>query len=224
MKKIIKYLVLLLLIPLTVAIGAVLLHDRQYAIVSLIIVLLTCVPFLISFERGRHPARRVVLLAVMVSLSVAGRFIFAPVPFFKPVTAMVVISAICFGSEFGFMTGALSAIVSNMYFGQGPWTPFQMFAWGLIGFFAGILSNPIKRNRLFLILYSAVSGVVYSLIMDIWTTLWADGAFNPDRFFASVVTSLPVMAVYVVSNVLFIIVLFPLFNKRIERLKDKYGV
>lgn len=123
------------------------------------------------------------MLAVMTALSVAGRFIFAPIPFFKPVTAMVVIAGMYFGAEFGFLTGALSAVISNFYFGQGAWTPFQMFSWGIIGFIAGILSSRLIRSKIILVIYGALAGVVYSLIMDIWTVLWMDGMFNPARFF-----------------------------------------
>ena len=213
-----------LAVPAVVIIGAAAFQDRYYSLISVLAAVLTCVPFFLSFERGSRPTRRIVMLAVMVALSVAGRFVFAPIPFFKPVTAMVIISALFFGSEFGFLTGALSALVSNMYFGQGPWTPFQMFAWGLIGFIAGLMSDPLKRSRILLAVYSAISGVVFSLIMDVWTTLWADGSFNLSRFTASVVSSLPIMLIYIVSNTIFVLALFPLFNKKIERLKLKYGI
>ena len=117
-----------------------------------------CVFHFISFEKGKNDARRIVIIAVMTALSVAGRFVFAPIPFFKPVTAIVIITAIYLGSEAGFITGAFSAVVSNFYFGQGPWTPFQMLAWGLIGFLAACLLKNLLRVRcclLFTALYRA---------------------------------------------------------------------
>ena len=80
----------------------------------------------------------------MVALSVTGRFI----PFFKPVTALTVLTAVYLGGEAGFLCGALSAVISNFWFGQGPWTPFQMLAWGMIGLFAGLLASPLKRSRI----------------------------------------------------------------------------
>ncbi len=222
-KSVLKYIFVLILIPALVIAGALIYPERSYAIVSLAVALLACVPFFISFEKTSS-TRRLVMLAVMTALSVAGRFIFAPIPFFKPVTAMVVIAGMYFGAEFGFLTGALSAVISNFYFGQGAWTPFQMFSWGIIGFFAGLLSSQLIRSKIILIIYGALAGVVYSLIMDIWTVLWMDGMFNPARFSAAVITALPVTLKYVISNIIFLIILAPLFGKKIERLKQKYGI
>ncbi len=222
-KSVLKYIFVLILIPALVIAGALVYPERSYAIVSLAVALLACVPFFISFEKTSS-TRRLVMLAVMTALSVAGRFIFAPIPFFKPVTAMVVIAGMYFGAEFGFLTGALSAVISNFYFGQGAWTPFQMFSWGIIGFIAGILSSQLVRSKIILIIYGALAGVVYSLIMDIWTVLWIDGMFNPARFSAAVITALPVTLKYVISNIIFLIILAPLFGKKIERLKQKYGI
>ncbi len=216
-----KFLFILGLIPLAIVFGIVFFPQRSYAFVSLIIVALACVPFFISFEKNSS-ARRIVLLAVMTSLSVAGRFIFAPIPFFKPVTAIVVISGMYFGCEFGFLTGALSALISNFYFGQGAWTPFQMFSWGIIGFIAGLVSNSLIRSKVILIIYAVFAGILYSLLMDIWTVLWMDGVFNPIRFYGAVVTALPVTAQYIISNIIFLLILTPLFGKKIERLKTKY--
>ena len=120
--------------------------------------------------------------------------------------------------------GALSAVVSNFYFGQGPWTPFQMISWGMIGLIAGLLSRYLKKLPI-LIVYGALSGVLFSLIMDIWTTVSIDnGAFSLGRFLAVTATSLPVTAVYAVSNVIFLIILAPFFGKKIERLKLRYGI
>lgn len=222
-KSVLKYIFVLILIPALVIAGALVYPERSYAIVSLAVALLACVPFFISFEKTSS-TRRLVMLAVMTALSVAGRFIFAPIPFFKPVTAMVVIAGMYFGAEFGFLTGALSAVISNFYFGQGAWTPFQMFSWGIIGFFAGILSSQLVRSKIILIIYGSLAGVIYSLIMDIWTVLWMDGMFNPARFSAAVITALPVTLKYVISNMIFLIILAPLFGKKIERLKQKYGI
>ncbi len=222
-KNVIKYLFILLLIPLIVIFGALMFPERGFALISCALIILACVPFFLSFEH-KKTTRRIVLLAVMTALSVAGRFIFAPIPFFKPVTAIVVISGMYFGAEFGFLTGALSSVISNFYFGQGAWTPFQMFSWGIIGFFAGLLSNQLIRSRIILILYSALAGVAYSFIMDVWTVMWMDGYFNITRFSAAVITALPITVEYIVSNVIFILILAPLFKNKIERLKTKYGI
>lgn len=222
-RKIIKYLITIILIPALIIAGAFVFPQRSFTYISLCVIFLACVPFFLSFEK-KTSTRRIVLLAVMTALSVAGRFIFAPLPFFKPVTAMVVIAGMYFGSEFGFLTGALSAVISNFYFGQGAWTPFQMFSWGIIGFVAGILSNPLIKSKVVLIIYAVFAGVAYSFLMDIWTVLWMDGAFNPARFIAAVGTAFPVTLEYIVSNIVFLLILAPMFGKKIERLKTKYGI
>ena len=224
MKKFLKYSVTILLIPLTIFLGVFLFGSRSYPIVAIIVALLACVPFFLSFEEHTTSTHKIVLLAVMTALSVAGRFMFAPIPFFKPVTAVVVISAMYFGSEFGFLTGALSAVISNFYFGQGPWTPLQMFSWGIIGFAAGLLAQPLIRSKIILVLYGAFSGLAYSVLMDVWTSMWAEGTFSLTRFIAAVGTALPITAIYAVSNVIFLLILTPLFGKKIERLKIKYGI
>lgn len=222
-RKIIKYLITIILIPALIIAGAFVFPQRSFTYISLCVIFLACVPFFLSFEK-KSSTRRIVLLAVMTALSVAGRFIFAPLPFFKPVTAMVVIAGMYFGSEVGFLTGALSAVISNFYFGQGAWTPFQMFSWGIIGFVAGILSNPLIKSKVVLIIYAVFAGVAYSFLMDIWTVLWMDGAFNPARFIAAVGTAFPVTLEYIVSNIVFLLILAPMFGKKIERLKTKYGI
>ena len=160
----------------------------------------------------------------MTALSVVGRVIFAPLPGFKPVTAFVIITAIYFGGDAGFITGALTAVISNFSFGQGPWTPFQMFAWGMLGLIGGRLSKWLRKSRIMLLLYGAVSGVIFSLLMDIWTVLWADGFFNHPRYAAAVVSSLPFMAIYAASNVVFLLVLERPIGKILDRIRTKYGI
>ena len=223
-KKVIKYLCVFLVAPLIVLCGVFFLGDRKYAFVSLALSVVACIPFFVSFEKGKNDARRIVIIAVMTALSVAGRFVFAPIPFFKPVTAIVIITAIYLGAEAGFITGAFSAVVSNFYFGQGPWTPFQMFAWGLIGFLAGLLAKKLLESKVLLIIFGALSGVAFSFIMDVWTTLWADGTFNIARFIASITTAAPFTVVYMVSNVIFLLLLTKPIGRKLQRLKTKYGI
>ena len=223
-KRIISFIILCVLVPAAVVAGALLFDERRYAWVILCVTLLSCLPMFISFERSSADAKRLVMIAVMTALSVAGRFLFAALPGFKPVTAMVVITAMYFGSEAGFMTGALSAVISNFYFGQGPWTPFQMLSWGLLGFIAGLIADPLRRSRVVLAIYAVISGVLYSLLMDIWSTLWADGYFNVSRYLAFVVSSAQFTLIYAVSNLVFLLLLARPIGKILGRIKTKYGI
>lgn len=216
--------VLLIGIPAAVFLGAVLFRQKYYAWLSLCVAVLSCVPFFARFEHRERSSKELTVLAVLIAVSSAGRFIFAWLPGFKPVTAVTVAAAICLGKEAGFVVGSLSAVVSNFYFGQGPWTPFQMFAWGLIGFLAGLFAKPLGRSKILLGLSGVLAGVLYSLTMDVWTTLWADGAFNPVRYAAAVISALPVTAEYAVSNVIFLLLLSKPIGEKLERLKTKYGL
>lgn len=223
-KKILTYVVLCILIPAVVIGGAILCKDRQYAWISLCVAILSCIPFFLRFERREADTKRLILIACMTALSVLGRIVFAPVPAFKPVTAMVVITAMYFGCEAGFLTGSLSAVISNFYFGQGPWTPFQMFSWGIVGLLAGLIAEPLKKSRLALALYGIASGVLYSFLMDIWTVLWENGSFQLSRYLAALVSAIPFTAVYAVSNVVFLLLFARPIGKILERLKAKYAL
>jgi energy-coupling factor transport system substrate-specific component len=222
-KKILKY-TAFAAVPAVIALGAVVFGDRSYAFVSLCVALLACLPFALTFEHKRYDTRRLIIVAVMTALSAAGRFIFAALPGFKPVTAIIVITAVWFGPETGFMTGALSAVISNFYFGQGPWTPFQMLAWGLIGLVAGLICNLLRSRRIYLLSYGAAAGVAFSLIMDVWTVLWQSGGFNAGLYSAAIITALPSMAVYAISNVVFLFFLAGPLGRKFERMKIKYGI
>lgn len=224
MKRWISVVVLCVLIPVVVIGGALLFREKQYAWISLCVVLLACIPFFLRFERSDADAKRMILLAVLAALSVLGRILFTPIPGFKPVTAMVVITAMYFGGEAGFLTGALSAVVSNFWFGQGPWTPFQMFAWGTVGFIGGLLAGPLKKSRIALAVYGILSGVLYSFLMDIWTVLWADGYFNFSRYLAALLSAIPTTVTYAVSNVVFLELLARPIGKILDRIKTKYAL
>ena len=121
-------------------------------LIGLLFLIVSAIPFFLVFDKKKPQARDMVPIAVMAAIAVVGRTVFEiiPLPNFKPCSAIIIITAVSFGPEAGFLTGALTALVSNFIFGQGPWTPFQMLAWGLIGLFAGYLSAPLKKSRLLL--------------------------------------------------------------------------
>lgn len=223
-KKIVKYALMLVCIPLILLLGATVFKEKQYAFVSLAVVILSFVPFFMSFEKKDTSTRELIVIAVMTALSVAGRFLFAVLPGFKPVTAIVVITAVFFGGEAGFLTGALSAFISNFYFGQGPWTPFQMFVWGMLGLLAGLMAKPLKQNKLLLAVYGVFAGAAYSLLMDVWSVLWYDNAFHLNLYMTAIAAALPFTVEYAVSNVVFLLLLVKPIGEKLERIKVKYGL
>lgn len=112
---------------------------RHYYLISLAIICVALAVFALRFEGRKPRAREVVVIAVLVALAVAGRAAFFMVPQFKPVAALVIIAGVALGAETGFLVGVLSGFVSNFVFGQGPWTPFQMIGFGLLGLLAGLV-------------------------------------------------------------------------------------
>ena len=219
-----ELLLVLAAVPLCVAAGSLLFADRRYMLVAAVIALISCLLFFLSFEGRDTGTKKLVLISAMTALSVAGRFLFSPIPFFKPVTAIVIICGVNLGCEAGFLCGSLSAFISNFLFMQGPWTPFQMFIWGAIGFFAGLLSKPLKSSPVLLLSYGALSGILYSAFMDIWTTVWFDGTFLFSRYAAAAVAAIPVTIVYIFSNIVFLFALSGPIGKKLERVRTKYGL
>lgn len=223
-KRILSLLIVLIGIPAVILLGATVFSGVKYVYFTLIVSALSLAPFLISFEKKEHTVTYLVLIGVLTTLSVIGRLLFSVVPAFKPVSAMVVIAAMYFGPEAGFLTGALSALLSNFYFGQGPWTVFQMAAWGLIGFFSGLLAHKLKTNRIFLLFWGAVAGVAYSMLMDIWDAIFADGTVMLSRYLSFLVSSAGFTVMYAVSNVVFLLLLAKPIGKMLERIQTKYGI
>ena len=222
-KKIFPVIIYLIIIPLVAIFGYFLFKNKNYNLISLIICILSLIPFFLHFEARRTSARELVIIGVMVGLATVGRIIFGAIPGFKPITAFVIIAGVAFGGEAGFIVGALSAFLSNMFFGQGTWTPFQMLSWGLIGFLSGFFRlKETKFNLVLLIIIGVIGGVLYSVLMDFYTTISVDHAFSFARYLFFVSNSLLFMALYAISNVIFLIILYFPLTKKLKRLKEKY--
>jgi energy-coupling factor transport system substrate-specific component len=220
LRKILGFIIPFILIPCVIFIGVSLFDNKKYIFISFFIALLTVCLFITGFEKKKTGTRRLILVSIMIALSVVGRFI----PFFKPVTALTIISAMYLGGESGFMVGSLSALLSNFYFGQGPWTPFQMLAWGLLGLVAGFLAKPLKANKIFLLIFGVISGIIFSIIMDVWMAISYSDTLNFQFFLSSFITAIPHTVLYSVSNFIFLLILSKPFGEKLERIKVKYGV
>ncbi len=219
-RDIVKITVPFLIIPLLAVIGSAAMFEKRHIIISLAVAAFSLLLFSAGFEQKTTGSRRMVIVAVMTALCIVGRFI----PFFKPVTAITIITAVYLGSEAGFLTGALAAFLSNFYFGQGPWTPFQMLAWGLIGLIAGYLSKPLKKHRWLLLFFGVFTGICYSFTMDIWTVIWYDGSFRLELYFSALIAAIPHTVVYALSDFIFLFLLSKPIGEKLERIKIKYGI
>lgn len=224
MKKWFSAALVFLCVPLILWLGFTVFRGKEYAFCSMACALLSCGVFFLSFEKRQGELLRLLLVAVMVALCIGGRILCSALPTFKPVAVLSILTGLYFGAEAGFLTGSLSAVLSNFYFGQGPWTPFQMFAWGIVGFGAGLLAKLLQKSRIMLLLYGAFGGVAYSFVMDVYTVLWQDNAFHVARYIAAVVAALPHTISYIVSNVVFLFLLAVPVGRTLQRVKSKYGL
>ena len=217
----------LLAIPATLFLGLKLGGGRKYLLTSVLIVLESMAPFFIAFEGRKPQARELVLLAVLSALAIGGRAVFFALPGFKPVAALVILTGVAFGAEAGFLVGAVTMLVSNVLFGQGPWTPWQMFAMGVIGLAAGILFRKglLNRDRLSLSVFGGLSiFVIYGGILNPTSVWMYQSAPNLKMILATLVTGLPADAVHAASTVFFLWFLSESMLQKLDRVKVKYGL
>ncbi|MBQ2782797.1 MAG: ECF transporter S component [Oscillospiraceae bacterium] len=192
-------------------------------------VLIECMlPFFLVFEGRRPKARELVLLAALCALGVAGRAAFFMLPQCKPVTALSIIAGAAFGGETGFLVGAVSMLVSNMLFGQGPWTPWQMFTMGLIGFVASLLfhSGLLRRTRWTMALFGFVAVLaLYGGIMNPASALILYGTqVTGKTLLTYYLTGLPMDCVHAATTALFLFVAAEPLLDTFQRIRGKYGL
>ncbi len=216
-----------LAIPLTIWGGMAIGGSRRYMITSLLIIAETLLPFALAFEGRKPKARELVILSVLSALAIASRAVFFALPNFKPVAAMVILVGVAFGGEAGFMVGAVTVFCSNMLFGQGPWTPWQMLAMGLIGLLAGVLFRKglLHRSRVSLSIFGAlVMFLLYGGAMNLASVLM----YQPDptwpMILTAYVTGIPADAVHAAATVLFLWFLSEPMLEKLDRVKIKYGL
>ncbi|MET3564269.1 energy-coupling factor transport system substrate-specific component [Enterococcus rotai] len=204
----------------------VLFEVGQYQVISMLMVIVACIPIYYRYERKRLNIKELVLIAILTTTAVLGRFLFYMIPAITPMTAIIIISGICMGAEIGFLVGSLSAVTSNMLFGQGPWTPYQMFSWGLIGLIAGLpwIRKVLSKSYWFLVLYGILAGIFFSFFMDVWTVLSIDRYFSWTRYVALLVTALPYTISYCFANAFFSCLLLRAIQTRLKRILIKYDI
>ena len=226
MNKLLKIteIIMLVLVPAILILCACFKIEHT-AVITLITVILSIIPFFIHFEKQKPRPRDIMPIVVLSAIAVAGRIIFAPFPSFKPVSAIVIISGVCFGKQNGFMTGAITALASNMFFGQGPWTPWQMYAWGLIGYIAGALNNCHLLDKTYKVcIYGFISALFYGFILDSWYLIGYISPITLKTILTAYFAGLPFSLSHAVATVLFLIPIFTLWRKKIDRIKIKYGI
>lgn len=198
----------------------------NYYISSIVVLVLSMLPLFAVFEAKSLTARDLTLTATLIALAVVGRAAFYLIPQVKPIAAIVIASAVCLGSQRGYIIGAFSAFVSNFIFGQGIWTPFQMVALGTVGLLAGLVFQRLKVNRYTLsVVGFFLSSFVYGIIVDMSTVLSVYGNNITLKGALSVYASGAVFnLVFGVSTAVFLFLFGMPFITKIERISTKYAI
>ena len=210
-------------------------------IIAIVFLLVSAIPFYLVFDKRKAQARDLVPIALMAAICIVGRAAFSivPLPNFKPVSAIIIITGVAFGPEAGYLTGALAGLLSNFLFGQGPWTPWQMFSWGLIGFLAGLLykaglfgkvartsvdDSGKRKKPVRLCVFGFFCGFFYGWIMNLYHLI---GYVSPINWTAVLTTYASSFFYDVSHGICTALVLWlagELWVRKLLRIKKKFGL
>jgi len=214
----------LILMILTASVGTRWFGERKYYVTALLILLETMLPFFLMFEKRKPKARDLVIISVLCAIAIAGRAAFFMLPQFKPVVAVVIIAGVALGGEVGFLVGAMVGFLSNFFFGQGPWAPWQMVALGSIGFLAGILFRG-KKNRLLLAVFGFIATLfIYGGIMNPASVILAQNHITWEMLVTAYVAGFPFDLIHASATVFFLWILAEAMLTKLDRAKVKFGL
>ncbi len=209
--------------------GTLVLKGEHYYLISLGVIVTGLLAAVMAFESGKPSAARLTVLSVFVVTGVLSRLLLSPFPQVKPVAAIVILGGIVLGKESGFIIGMLSMFLSNFYFMQGAWTPFQMFAMGLIGYLAGVLfyKKPVGfSERIWISVYGFFSVlIIYGGIVDINTVFFMAGDDPTTSGVVSVyLAGLPFDIVFAITTSVVLFLLYTPVKRLWSRLEKKYVI
>lgn len=191
----------------------------NYKILSLIILIGTLLIIFVLYEKSNTTLKEISMTATIAAVAGVLRVPFAALPNIQPTTFIVIISGYVFGPFFGFMVGACAAFVSNIFLGHGPWTPWQMFAWGIAGLSSGLLNKFINSNsRIILGIYGFIWGFLYDFILNLWYWLFFVYPLTLESFIALFSTSFFFDLMHALANFGFIFI----FGKDLINLLSRY--
>lgn len=210
-----------------IAAGALLWKNRHYYIVSAAVLLFACLPFCAIFRHRRAKTRELVTVAAVTAVAVVSRGAFYMLPQIKPMCAIAMIVGIYLGAETGFVTGALAMFLSNFLFGQGAWTPFQVFGMGLAVFAAAAIlrCGTLRESRIVV----AVTGglccfVLYGLTVDSCSVLMMVNTYTPKAVITTLLAGVPFNAIHGVVTAVCLFLFAKPMGEKLERMQIKYGL
>ena len=198
---------------------------EQAALLSMAVAAGAVVVFFVGYEASKPALRQIMPTVVLGALAAAGRILFAAIPDFKPVSAICILAGVVFGRRSGFMVGAIAALVSNFFFGQGAWTPWQMYAWGLVGYLAGVLADHGWLDHLpVLYVYGFCSALLYGLLLNGWYVIGYVHPITWPAVVAAYLAGLPFDLVHGAATVVFLAVLYVPWRRKLLRIKRKFAL
>lgn len=220
------YLIVVSLIIFILLVSSIIfLKYNAYLLLSMVILTSIMLPFLARFEMRKIAGREVVILAMLAAIAAIGRVPFAGIPSVQPTSFVIIIAGLVFGAESGFIVGAVAAIVSNIFLGQGPWTPWQMYAWGMIGMSAGLLRNTWWLKTMWgKCTFGFIWGYLFGWFMNLWIVVSNIENLTWEFFAGIYISSIYFDLAHGLSNVFFLIVFSASWLKIMERFKKKYGL
>lgn len=215
---------LLAAVPATL-LSCALLNVEASALLTLLVACGALALMALRLERSGPRLRQLMPVVTLGGLAAAGRVLFAPLPDIKPVSAICIVSGAMLGPRAGFATGALAALVSNFFFGQGPWTPWQMYAWGLVGYLAGVLAGRgLLGQRWVRLGFGFVSALLYGLILNSWYVVGFVHPLTLPAALAAFGAGLPWDILHGVATVAFLTAIWEPWARKIRRVVLKYGL
>lgn len=199
--------------------------EQNWGLLSLEIVILAIVFLYRGFEKSRISSREIAIIAVLATVAAVGRVSFAALPSVQPTTFLVIVSGYVFGPRAGFMVGSTAALISNCFLGQGPWTPWQMFVWGLAGSSAGLYRHifPSAGQRL-MVAFQVFWGYAFGAIINLWSWAAFIKPLSWQSFLVTYAASFWPDTFHAAGNVVFYLVFGAGAIKALQRAKDKLEV
>lgn len=226
-KKIITLFVFILGIPAIIFGCAKLIISKQYYLASALIIVLALAALFWSLEKKKMQTRELVAIACIVALSVVGRAALFMIPQVKLTCAIVILAAISFGPYVGFLCGSLSMLVSNIFFGQGAHTPFQMFGMGLVAFLCGLIfyRKKLGRNRWAVAIVGGIlCFAVYGFIVDSSSVLFFTSVPTIKTMLPVYISGLKFNAIHAAATLVALFVATPYIQDTFGRIAKKYGL
>lgn len=219
--------VLFIFVLFAVLLGAVLTDSLSdhYLLISLCLAGAAILPFYIRFERRAPSTREMVIIASLAAIAAVSRVPFASIPSVQPTSFVIIVSSLVFGSEAGLMIGSMAALVSNLFLGEGPWTPWQMFCWGAMGYTAGLLrSTCVMKTKAGRALFGFGWGFLFGWLMNLSFVLTYAGDLTLASFAAAYASSFYFDLAHALCNALFLLLFSTSWLRLLMRYKIKYGI